>query len=47
MRKEEGEEDGLKVRVFSVKSRNVKGPETVANHVSITMLDVLIKKERA
>ena len=42
VRKEE-EHGGLEVRVFSGRSGNVKGPETVANHVPITMLDVIIK----
>ena len=35
--------NGLEVRVFSGRSGNVIGPETVANHVPITMLDVVIK----
>jgi redox-sensitive bicupin YhaK (pirin superfamily) len=41
------EENGLKVRVFSGKSARVKGPEAVANHVPITMLDVIMNKEGA
>ena len=45
VRKEE-EHGGLEVRVFSGRSGNVKGPETVANHVPITMLDVVIKNNK-
>src|SRR4051794_28793921 len=50
VRKEEEEEEeehgGLEVRIFSGRSGNIKGPETVANHVPITMLDVVIKKNK-
>jgi redox-sensitive bicupin YhaK (pirin superfamily) len=41
------EEDGLEVRVFSGKSGSIRGPEALANHVPITMLDVIMRKEGA
>ena len=44
---EEGKGNGLEVRVFYGKSGNVIGPEAVANHVPITMLDVIMNKEGA
>ena len=47
VRIEEGKGNGLEIIVFSGRSGNVKGPETVANHVPITMLDVIMKKEGA
>lgn len=45
VRPKEGKGNGLEIRVFSGRSGNVKGPETVANRVPITMSDVIIKKK--
>lgn len=46
VRKEEKQQDGdglIEVMVFSGRSGNVQGPDTVAKHVPITMLDVVIR----